>query len=164
MVHTKKEGTDYTSKFGVVVIFDCETKLPIDFEVESKYCHQCVQSKKKFKTDAEFNEWKETHHQNCEHNFIGPSSEMERASVAKMFKRSLDYGLIYKYLVSDGDSKSYLDVWDTYQLCDHCVTKKDKLDDKSSENFKEWEKTGELQIMVQKPCRCRICLPYCYKN
>ena len=44
---------------------------------------------------------------------------MERVAVKEMFSKSLDYNLMYKYLVGDGDSKSFLDVWDIYRACDH---------------------------------------------
>ena len=37
-----------------------------------------------------------------------------------LYQRSLGYNLVYKYLIGDGDTKSFCDVWDFYDLCEDC--------------------------------------------
>ena len=42
--------------------------------------------------------------------YEGPSTEMEKFAIYDTFLKSLDWNLMYRYLVGDGDSKSFLDV------------------------------------------------------
>ena len=42
---------------------------------------------------------------------------MERKAARDMFSRSENHGLIYEVMVSDGDSKAYIDVFDVYGFC-----------------------------------------------
>ena len=103
----------------MAVIFDADTDLPLDFEVESKFCHVCAQSK--CSNDNKFAEWLTNNPHACENTVDLPSSEMERASMKKIYRMSTHHNLIYKHLVSDGDCESYNDVWYTYDLCTHCI-------------------------------------------
>ena len=64
--------------------------------------------KSKFKTINEFEEWRENEHEDCQMNFIGSSSEMERVSTKEIFVQSFDYYLIHKWMVSD--TNTYLDI------------------------------------------------------
>ena len=134
----------YTSKISVTVIFDADTDLPLDFEVESKFCHVCVQSK--CSNDNEFVEWLYDNPHDCENRIDVPSSEIERASMKKMYQRSIQHNPIHKYLVSDGDCKSYNDVWDTYDLCTHCKLHKEKLMSPSRDEYKK--KTMEMVLTI----------------
>ena len=127
----------------MTVIFDADTDLLLDFEVESKFCHVCVQSK--CSNDNEFVEWLYNNPHDCENTIDVPSSEMERASVKKMYQWSIQHNLIYKYLVSDGDCKSYNEVWDTYDLCAHCKLHKEKLMNPSRDEYKKWAETADFQ-------------------
>ena len=45
---------------------------------------------------------------------------MERFGMKILYERSKSYNLVYKYLIGDGDTKTYHDVWDFYGLCDLC--------------------------------------------
>ena len=56
----------------------------------------------------------------CYFLLTGPSSEMERHGMKLLYERSDKYNLVYKYLIGDGDTKSFCDVWDHYDLCDEC--------------------------------------------
>ena len=43
----------------------------------------------------------------CSSNYEGSAAGMESHGTVKMFNRLLDHGLRYRYLISDGDSKSH---------------------------------------------------------
>ena len=93
-------------------MFDGDTDLTIDFMVVSKYCHKCTNREARLKKalispeDAE--EEKQSHQ--CFSSFSGPSSEMERFAMKELFQRSKEYNLVYKNLITDGDTKSFTDV------------------------------------------------------
>ena len=55
---------------------------------------------------ADFLAWKESHESICESNFDGSSGSMEPMGLVKIFKGSLDYKLLYKHFVSDGDNST----------------------------------------------------------
>ena len=95
----------------------------------------------------EFFNWREKHvaEGKCSSNYEGPSTEMERFAVHDMFSKSLDYNLMYRYLVGDGDSKSFLDVWDIYGACDHCHRVSSIINKRSSKEYEEWIKTEDYK-------------------
>ena len=70
---------------------------------------------------------------------------MERVGVKKMYQRSKASKLFYKYMVADGDNKSYLDVWDIYGVCNHCKAKKDILTKRASKMYEEWVHTSDYR-------------------
>ena len=86
----------------------------------------------------------------CDANFEGSSSEMERQAVAEMFQASKDFGLRYQYLVGDGDSKSFLDVWDTYGICDHCEKVRDIISKRNGPEFEKWSATDDYKKWCKK--------------
>ena len=59
------------------------------------------------KDSEEYKKWYEAHKPKCQANFQGSSPAMEAACPKDIWTRSIDYGLQYKYMVCDGDSKSY---------------------------------------------------------
>ena len=126
----------YSSKIGVTIVFDAETNLVLDFEIESKFCHKCAQAKPSDDNEV-------SHEGECQQNFEGPSSEMERKSIKAMFQRSRQFNLIYKDLVSDGDTKAISDVWDVYGLCGVCEQHSDILSDKKK--FAAWEAANSTE-------------------
>ena len=68
-----------------------------------------------------FEQWLMDHHIKEFHRTLaGASSNMESEVVRKMFSRSPQHKLMYEYLVGDGHSKAFLDVWDVYGICKHC--------------------------------------------
>ena len=84
-----------------------------------------------------FSAWREKHtaDEKCSSNHEGPSTEMERFAAKDMFSKSLDYNLMYLYLVGDGDSKSFLDVWDIYGPCDHCIQVNNIITKRNSKEY-----------------------------
>ena len=56
----------------------------------------------------------------CSNHFDVSSTEMKRKAVENMFENSLSHNLMYLYLVGDGDSKSFIDIWKIYGICEHC--------------------------------------------
>ena len=113
----------------------------------NKYCHRCVQMKKQLPEEA-FDAWQQQHDEKgeCSANFDGPSSEMERIAVKDLFQSSLQHKLIYKWLVGDGDSKCFLDVWDCYGVCDLCLEHKDLLTKRSSPDYQSWNETDSFHV------------------
>ena len=95
----------FTSLYGACFVIAHETGKVVDYTVKSKYCIGCRQWDSKDKTSHEYLTWKVSHV--CSANYKGSSGGMEPDSTVQMFKRSLDYNLRYKYLISDGDSKSH---------------------------------------------------------
>ena len=47
-------------------------------------------------------------------------------------------------MISDGDSKAYGSIWDTYGCCDKCE-KWEKMDKRSVE-YKKWHESKEYEI------------------
>ena len=144
----------YTSKVGVVLITHAVTDRALDFEVLTKHCHTCNHYNSKLSkgmiSKEEFDSWYAGHEEECNKNFEGASSEMERHAVKAMFHRSTEYGLRYEHLVGDGDSKSFLDVWDIYGVCDLCRKHSSILTKRSSKEFEEWKKSEEYAEWVRK--------------
>ena len=64
--------------------------------------------------------------------------DLRRLAVKQMFNKSSDYGLRYKWLVGDRDSKCFLDVWDVYGPCDLCLKNAHQLTKRNSEEYKKW--------------------------
>ena len=137
----------YTSKVGIILLCDSVTNKYIDYLIMNKYCHRCVQMKKQLPEEA-FDAWQQQHDEKgeCSANFDGPSSEMERIAVKDLFQSSLQHKLIYKWLVGDGDSKCFLDVWDCYGVCDLCLEHKDLLTKRSSPDYQSWNETDSFHV------------------
>ena len=72
-----------------------------------------------------------------------------------MFTQSVEYGLRYKWMVGDGDSKCYLDVWDVYGPCSDCVQYGHLLTKRNSPEYKAWAKTPEAHDSDSK---CKVVL------
>ena len=134
----RKRG--YTSKIAVVILLDATTNRFLDLVILNKYCHTCTQQEK-IMTEDDFEEWLQSH--TCDANFEGPSSEMERQAVRDMFIRSKALGMRYQYLVGDGDSKAFHDVWDIYGVCDECEKYSDILSKRDPVAFESWVLTDE---------------------
>ena len=65
----------YTSKIGVIIIFDGELDIPIDYIVISKFCHECVSWKSRHTkgdiSNEEYDAWVSGHVPSCAKNFTG---------------------------------------------------------------------------------------------
>ena len=94
-----------------MMLSDAMTNRFLDYVVLTKFCHQCTQMKNTM-SEEDFQIWLHHHVEDgqCQSNFEGPPTEMEREAIKTMFSRSQNYNLIYLYLVGDGDSKSFLDI------------------------------------------------------
>ena len=69
-------------------ILDVEilTGLPVDYEVLSKFCHQCL--KAPAKDDIMFEEWQAEHVSKCGENYEGSANSMEQECATLIWQRS----------------------------------------------------------------------------
>ena len=68
---------------------------------------------------------------------------METACAETIWRKSLEYKMQYKYMVSDGDSKAYNAVWDVYGVCDDC-SRYEKMN-KNSEEYLAWKNSNKYK-------------------
>lgn len=119
----RKRG--YTSLFGVSSIIGYYSGKVLDLLVKSSCCKMCESWKNKVQ-DAEFQEWYETHKNECNINHKGSSGKMEVDSIVEMFKRSVEkYNVQYQYYIGDGDSKTYTGIINSHPYDDEEVAKKE---------------------------------------
>lgn len=98
----------HTSLLGVSCVIDVLTGYVIDFEVMSKVCRVCNNTKKELgEQTAEFEIWHKGHKSACELNHTGSSASMEMEAALTLWKRSVSYGFRYTTLLSDGDAKTF---------------------------------------------------------
>ena len=97
----------FSSLFGITFIIEHETKKVLDYEVMSKFCAACKRWENCDQEGDEFKKWREEHKGVCEANFTGSAGAMEPRGISRMFSRSLDFNVRYKYLISDGDAKTH---------------------------------------------------------
>ncbi|GFS94281.1 uncharacterized protein TNCV_2013571 [Trichonephila clavipes] len=101
----------HTSNIGVGCVIDLLTFFVIDYEVMSKRWGECEQTKFALEEDcAEFRIWYEGHQDVCSATHVGSSCEMEVNAAVKLWERSESIGFRYTTLLSDGDSKSFLEL------------------------------------------------------
>lgn len=142
----------HTSLYGIGIVIDILTGLVIDFEILSKYCPECICSKRDLGSDsAEFHVWFEGHKNHCSQNFYGSSNAMEMSAAEIIWKRSAQTGRIhYTTMLSDGDAKTFqhlqgLNVYDddvtlTKEECINHVAK--RLGVGLRNKVKEWRAKG----------------------
>ncbi|GFY31639.1 uncharacterized protein TNCV_4199501 [Trichonephila clavipes] len=99
----------HTSNLGLEIIIDILSGLVLDFEVLSKYCHNCVVAGRDMGVDwAEFHIWQKGHTDECDKNFDGTSGAMEMHAALIMWRRSIsDCQMRFVSMLSDGDSKTF---------------------------------------------------------
>ena len=110
----------FTSLTGVVFVISVDTGEVLDYHVLSKSCQSCSLKKAQCSSDEEFLEWHKQHvaSGDCDVNFKGSSPAMEAEGAAVLWDRSVEHHNIrYKWMVSDGDSKAFNTVEDTYPDC-----------------------------------------------
>lgn len=106
----KKRG--FTSLFGVTSLIAYYSDKVIDLTVKSSFCKACSAWKNKENTE-EYQEWYETHKDECSSNHTGSAGKMEIDSVKEMFSTSLEkYGVRYLTYIGDGDSKTFKSIKD----------------------------------------------------
>jgi hypothetical protein len=135
----------YTANFGVGFVVSVETGEVLDFDFESKICKACESTKKDLGEDSpEYDIWYQGHKDKCTKTHTGSSGSMECSIAKKIWDRSKETNLHYKFMISDGDSKAYGSIWDTYGCCDKCE-KWEKMDKRSAE-YKKWRESKEYEI------------------
>ncbi|GFU38783.1 uncharacterized protein TNCV_2891611 [Trichonephila clavipes] len=99
----------HTSNLGLGIIIDILSGLVLDFEVLSKYCHNCVVAGRDMGVDsAEFHIWQKGHADECDKNFDGTSGAMEMHAALIMWRRSIsDCQMRFVSMLSDGDLKTF---------------------------------------------------------
>ena len=95
----------FISLYGIVFIIAHETGKVLDYHMMAKECAGCRRWEGKDQSSQEYADWKAKH--KCTANFDGSSCSMEPRGTLVLFERSLQHGMRYKYLISDGDSKSH---------------------------------------------------------
>ena len=107
----------FSANHCVGYVISAATGKVIDLEVISKTCHQCSQMQARLDKES-FDEWIAEHE--CGGSYKGSSPSMEMECAKRMWGRSIDNELRYKWMITDGDSKSYSAVWNAYGSCDTC--------------------------------------------
>ncbi|GBM57662.1 hypothetical protein AVEN_26613-1 [Araneus ventricosus] len=101
----------HISNNGIGRVIDLLTGFVIDFEVMSKLCEECQQTKLIHIEDtAELHFRYEGHRDFCSITYVGSSGSMEVKAAIKLLERSESIGLRYTSLLSDGDSKAFLEL------------------------------------------------------
>ena len=127
----------FTTNFGVGLVISVDSGQVLDYDFASKICVQCSKKKASFsKESEEFQLWYVTHQPDCTENHSGSSGAMEQDIARRIWNKSLAYNLHYNFMVSDGDSKAYNNVWDVYGACEDC-NKWENIDKKTNE-YKKW--------------------------
>ena len=110
----------FTADYGVGFVIAPETGKVLDYTVLSKVCEVCKQSNR-FKNDSKkLEQWQQNHKYSgeCQKNFNGSSSAMEKEAAKNMWNHSVEkHKLRYTTMVCDGDSKAHAEVWDSYKVC-----------------------------------------------
>ncbi|GFV10530.1 uncharacterized protein TNCV_2584241 [Trichonephila clavipes] len=90
----------HTSNIGVGCVIDLLTGFVIDYEVMSKRCGECEQTKFALEEDsAEFRIWYEGHQNVCSATHVGSSGAMEVNAAIKLWERSESIGFRYTTLL-----------------------------------------------------------------
>ena len=128
----------YTANFGIGFVISADTGEVLDYDFESKICRECQLAKKDLGEDSpEFDIWFGVHQDQCTQT--GSSGSMECSIAKKIWDRSKENNLHYKFMISDGDSKAYGSIWDTYGCCGDC--EKWENTDKRSAEYKKWRES-----------------------
>ena len=133
----------YTANHCIGFVISAATGRVLDFEVISKLCQQCTQMKAKL-DEAGFNDWYQDHI--CEGSYKGSSPGMEMECAKRLWGQSENNCVRYKWMICDGDSKSYNATWSVYGACDTChkheameQSDKELIAWKNSQEHKTWE-------------------------
>nr|XP_032514623.1 uncharacterized protein LOC116768095 [Danaus plexippus plexippus] len=120
----KKRG--YTSLYGVTTLIGYFSGKVVDLDVKSGYCHTCA-IKKNTLDDDEFENWYESHKENCSSNHAGSAGKMEVDSIVEMFSRSIEkFGVMYSNYIGDGDTKTFLGILNSDPYGDECTVTKNE--------------------------------------
>ena len=92
----------YTANHGIGFVISAANGKVLDYEIISKVCNACTRKKASL-SEQDFSLWFENH--NCVGNFWGSSPSMEMECAKRLWARSQDSSLRYKYMISN-DSPS----------------------------------------------------------
>ncbi|GFS79783.1 uncharacterized protein TNCV_749811 [Trichonephila clavipes] len=107
------DGTWYKkghkSLYDIGIVIDVLTNLVVDFEVLSKYCHECsMAAKDSGEGSPEFLIWKSGHSEKCQKNFDGSSGSREMHAAYILWNQSIsDCATRYTTILCDGDAKTH---------------------------------------------------------
>jgi len=122
----RKRG--FSSLYGLVTLIGWFTGKIVDVLVKSKYCKACEFWMTKENTE-EYQEWAESHSEQCEANHKGSSGKMEVDAVVEMFSRSENlHNMKYVNYIGDGDSKTFKGIVDAQPYEDITICKKECID------------------------------------
>ncbi|GFY43947.1 uncharacterized protein TNIN_276471 [Trichonephila inaurata madagascariensis] len=84
------------------------TNLVVDFDVLSKYCHECGMAAEYLgKASPKFQIGKSGHSETCQKKFDGCSGSMEMRPACILYNRSIsDCAMRYTTILCDGDAKT----------------------------------------------------------
>ena len=106
---------EYSSLNGYVAALSMESGKVLDIEVMSRFCRLCDANKNLEKNDPIAFENFKANHNSCSANYKGSAPNMEVTGAKRIFSRSIDnQKLRYVEMYSDGDSKAYPAIKDTY--------------------------------------------------
>lgn len=106
---------NYSALSGAAAIIGKNTGKILFLGVKNKYCQVCSTAEKQ-KVEAKDHL--------CFKNYVGPSTGMESQILVEGFKSSIEqHGLIYRRLISDGDSSTYAKVLEARPYPDTTVEK-----------------------------------------
>ena len=75
LAHLGDRSRGYTSKIAVIVLFDGELDIPLDYMVLSKFCHECTswnaRHQKGDVSDEQYETWRSGHAPKCSADFEG---------------------------------------------------------------------------------------------
>ena len=135
----------HTANHCIGFVISAATGKVLNFKVISKVCHQCSQMAEKLH-DTSFNEWYQDHI--CEGSYKGSSPSMEMECAKQLWGRGENNFVRYKWMICDGDSKSYNAIWNVYGACDTCH-KYEAMEQTDKELF-AW-KNSRIQDVGRKP-------------
>ena len=100
-----------------------------------------------------FQDWHESHNQQCAINYTGCSGAMEVVAVCSLWRRLEARGLCYTGFLSDGDSKAYnavikLEVYGGPVVKEECVNHVHKRMGTALRNLTKQKKLGEGYLDV----------------
>ena len=128
----------HTANFGFAFIISVDTGQVLDYGFRSKICCEC-NAQRMEKDSEEYQQWYRSHKDNCAKNYEGSSGNMEVDIAKELWERSKQFGMRYKYMVSDGDSKAYVAVWDIYGCCELC--EKYERMSRQSKEYQQWKQS-----------------------
>lgn len=106
---------NYNSLSGAACIVGFETKKVLFISTRNKYCSICKAAERLDRIPRRHA---------CFKNWTGHSTAMESDIILEGFKKSIeDYGIIYKYMIADGDSSCYKKILDNKPYGEEIVKK-----------------------------------------